>query len=609
MCQHHGTERDDERFMREALSEARQAALEGEVPIGAVVVHDGQIIARAHNRRELDEDPSAHAEFAAMVAAARALGRWRLTGCTVYVTLEPCLMCAGLMVNARIDRCVYGAADPKGGAVGTLYDVSNDARLNHAFAVTSGVLEHECADELRAFFASLREKRAEEADGNNARDNPQGTSASCGVAPERTAGDNRSAARSGAHFRPQEPRIVLAVDSFKGSASSEEAEAWLEAGIRHASPNARVARIPIADGGEGTLEAVCAGSCGQLQTIRIHNALNQAEEASYLLIPENSTAVIEMARAAGLDQSPRTHEAALNATTFGVGELIRDAIEQGARTVYVGLGGSATSDGGAGMLHALGARLLDATGAPVRPGLRGLRDIASIDITDARRALNGIDLFALTDVSNPLVGPRGAIRVFGPQKGLGSGLPGSEHQTALDTCDSWMSAYASRLTAARDALDGTPLQIADPGKRPRSLAGVPGAGAAGGLGAALLALGARLTSGIEAILDLADFNGAARDADLIITGEGSLDGQTAAGKAPAGVARRTKEINPDALVIAVCGGRADDLDAAYGSGIDIALPILRKPMDLAQALTPEETKENLICAGETAARIIMRRNR
>lgn len=129
---------DDEKYMRLALAEADAAATEGEVPIGAVVVCGGQVVARAHNRRELDLDPSAHAEFSAMVAASRALGRWRLSGCTVYVTLEPCLMCAGLMVNARIDRCVFGASDPKGGALGTLYDVSHDPRLNHEFEVTPG---------------------------------------------------------------------------------------------------------------------------------------------------------------------------------------------------------------------------------------------------------------------------------------------------------------------------------------------------------------------------------------------------------------------------------------------------------------------------------------
>ncbi len=151
----HGAELDGF-FMGLALDEARRAAEEGEVPIGSVVVCDGEVVARAHNRREGDADPAAHAEFLAMEEAARALGRWRLMGCTVYVTLEPCLMCAGLMVNARIDRCVYGAHDPKGGALGTLYDVSHDARLNHEFEVESGVRAEESAALLRSFFKSRR---------------------------------------------------------------------------------------------------------------------------------------------------------------------------------------------------------------------------------------------------------------------------------------------------------------------------------------------------------------------------------------------------------------------------------------------------------------------
>lgn len=148
-------------YMRLALEQAAQAAAVNEVPIGAVVVHEDAVIARAHNRRELDENPSAHAEFSALLEAARVLGRWRLTGCTVYVTLEPCLMCAGLMVNARIDRCVYGAPDPKGGALGTLYDVSHDPRLNHAFEVVPGVLHDECAEQLREFFKRRRREAKE----------------------------------------------------------------------------------------------------------------------------------------------------------------------------------------------------------------------------------------------------------------------------------------------------------------------------------------------------------------------------------------------------------------------------------------------------------------
>ncbi|OFR22857.1 tRNA-specific adenosine deaminase [Atopobium sp. HMSC064B08] len=144
--------------MRFALSEAAAAAAEGEVPIGAVVVCDGEVIASAHNRREVDNSPSAHAEFLAMEEASRVLKRWRLTGCTVYVTLEPCLMCAGLMVNSRIDRCVFGAYDPKGGALGTLYDISCDSRLNHEFQVTSGVLADEAAAQLKAFFRERRQR-------------------------------------------------------------------------------------------------------------------------------------------------------------------------------------------------------------------------------------------------------------------------------------------------------------------------------------------------------------------------------------------------------------------------------------------------------------------
>lgn len=148
----------DEKYMRLALSEAAAAAAEGEVPIGAIVVCDGEVIASAHNRREVDNSPSAHAEFLAMEEASRVLKRWRLTGCTVYVTLEPCLMCAGLMVNSRIERCVFGACDPKGGALGTLYDISCDPRLNHEFQVTSGVLADEAAAQLKAFFRERRQR-------------------------------------------------------------------------------------------------------------------------------------------------------------------------------------------------------------------------------------------------------------------------------------------------------------------------------------------------------------------------------------------------------------------------------------------------------------------
>ena len=422
----------DERFMREALVEAHAAAAEGEVPIGAVVVYEGEIIARAHNRRELDEDPSAHAEFSAMVAAARALGRWRLTGCTVYVTLEPCVMCAGLMVNARVTRCVYGAADPKAGALGSLYQLNADRRLNHAFAVTAGVLSNECAGVLKAFFAELRgEGRANDAHDSKrdealrsrngsmltqrcGRDAVAATAlcaegahaAAAGSVTGLAADGARAAAQPGSASRATDgahaaallgpaPRVLLAIDSFKGSATSAQAEAWVTEGILHACPNARVTAMPIGDGGEGTGEALAASGGTTRRAAQAHDAFGRVISAEYLLsdaagnapsaaiagsaadsesvrsaeasdvfsaaheesghgtecpVSTSHEAFIEMAVVAGLGSSDRTSQAALAATTYGVGELVLDAIASGAQIIYLGLGGSATNDGGAGFL-------------------------------------------------------------------------------------------------------------------------------------------------------------------------------------------------------------------------------------------------------------------
>lgn len=673
----------DERFMREALVEAHAAAAEGEVPIGAVVVYEGEIIARAHNRRELDEDPSAHAEFSAMVAAARALRRWRLTGCTVYVTLEPCVMCAGLMVNARVTRCVYGAADPKAGALGSLYQLNADRRLNHAFEVTAGVLSDECAGVLKAFFAELRgEGRANDAhdskrdealrsrngsmltqrcgrdaaaatalcaegahaaaagsEGCLATDGARATAAG-GVTGLATDGA-RAAAQPGSASRAADgaraaallgpaPRVLLAIDSFKGSATSAQAEAWMTEGILHACPNARVTAMPIGDGGEGTEEALAASGGTTRRAAQAHDAFGRVISAEYLLFDAagdapsavidgsaaNSEAVcsaeesdassavhaesghdtecsvgtsheafIEMAVVAGLGGSDRTPQAALAATTYGVGELVLDAIACGAQTIYLGLGGSATNDGGAGFLQALGARLLDADGRNIPTGLAGLEKVASINLAPAVQALGPARLIALSDVTNPLVGSRGALRVFGPQKGL------AQDPDALDTYHRWMVRYGALLDAACRA-------VATP--RFRSLAGVPGAGAAGGLGAAVLALGGALTPGIDAALDRAGFDEALRDCDVVVTGEGMMDGQTAGGKAPLGVARRARAASVP--VVAVVGGRADDLDAVYEQGVDLVLPIVRRPMDLSHALDPSQTRANLRTAGEAAIR-------
>ncbi|MEE0529247.1 MAG: tRNA adenosine(34) deaminase TadA [Collinsella sp.] len=579
----------DEKFMCEALTEARAAAAVGEVPIGAVVVRAGEIVARAHNRRELDQDPSAHAEFSALCAAAQSLGRWRLSDCTVYVTLEPCCMCAGLMVNARVGRCVYGATDAKAGALGSLYDLNADSRLNHRFNVTAGVLADECREVLSDYFSGLR--------------GADGAGCGCGVVLEAHAAHAEALAGvenladEALDFGPVQRRprrVLLAIDSFKGSVSSAQAEAAVAEGVRRVWPDAQVSALPLADGGEGTLDAV-ATCGGELSTCEAAGPLGDRVSARMLVDGERESAVIEMAEAAGIGYSPCTESAALAASTYGVGELMLRAVRGGAKTIYIGLGGSATNDGGAGMLQALGAHVVDKRGCNIAPGLAGLEHVASIDLAPALRALNGARVVVLSDVENPLVGRRGALAVFGGQKGLPAG-----DAEVLRRYDCWMVGYGRLLDAAITGVRAQRLLRVPEGVRTfGSVLGVPGAGAAGGLGAALLALGAELRSGVETVLDLIGFDERVRDADLVITGEGNMDEQSAAGKAPVGVARRAKRYGKP--VVAVVGGRADNLDAVYGQGVDLVLPVCRKPMDLEQALDPQEATTNLICAGEAAA--------
>ena len=580
----------DEKFMREALAEAHAAAAVGEVPIGAVVVRDGEIVARAHNRRELDQDPSAHAEFSALCAAAQALGRWRLSDCTVYVTLEPCCMCAGLMVNARVGRCVYGATDAKAGALGSLYDLNADSRLNHRFNVTAGVLAGECREVLSSYFSGLR--------------GTEGAGCGCGADLEAHAAHAEALACvedtaveavdfGAACRRPR--RVLLAIDSFKGSVSSAQAEKAVAEGVRRVWPDAELGALPLADGGEGTLDAIAVHG-GELSTCEVAGPLGDRLSARMLVDDEHDSAVIEMAEAAGIGYSPCTESAALAASTYGVGELILRAVRAGAKTVYIGLGGSATNDGGAGMLQALGARLVDERGRNIAPGLAGLEHVTSIDLVPTLRALSGAHVVVLSDVENPLVGRRGALAVFGGQKGL----PADDVEV-LRRYDGWMVGYGRLLDAAIARARAQGLLRTPEGARTfGSVLGVPGAGAAGGLGAALLALGAELRSGVETVLDLVGFDERVRDVDLVITGEGNMDEQSAAGKAPVGVARRAKRYGKP--VVAVVGGRADNLDAVYGQGVDLVLPVCRRPMPLDQALDPQEATTNLICAGEAAAR-------
>ena len=455
--------------------------------------------------------------------------------------------------------------------------------------MATGVLADECREVLSTYFAGLR--------------GVDGVGCGCGLDLEAHAAHAEALACAeeiavevvdfgAACRRPR--RVLLAIDSFKGSVSSAQAEAAVAEGVRRVWSDAQVATLPLADGGEGTLDAVAACG-GELVTCEVAGPFGERVPARMLVDVERESAVIEMAEAAGIGYSPCTESSALAATTYGVGELMLRAVRTGAKTIYIGLGGSATNDGGAGMLQALGARLVDECGCNIAPGLAGLEHVVSIDLAPALRALNGARVVVLSDVENPLVGRRGALAVFGGQKGLPTG-----DAEALRRYDGWTVGYGRLLDAAiAEARAQELLRVPEGARTFGSVLGVPGAGAAGGLGAALLALGAELRSGVETVLDLVGFDERVRDVDLVITGEGNMDEQSAAGKAPVGVACRAKRYGKP--VVAVVGGRADSLDAVYGQGVDLVLPICRKPMDLERALDPQEAATNLICAGEAAA--------
>ncbi len=370
------------------------------------------------------------------------------------------------------------------------------------------------------------------------------------------------------------PSVLIASDSFKGSASSLLVSELLERGVRRVCPDAEVRRLAIADGGEGTVEAVVLARCGKLREVEVSGPLGAPVTARYGLF-DGDCAIIEMAEASGITLIEQNRDNALRASTFGVGQLILDAIGAGARHIYIGLGGSATSDGGAGMAKALGARFLNASGEEVPCGLLGLGDLASIDCSGLDPKLSDIEFVALTDVTNPLTGPTGAVCVYGPQKGI------EKRDEAM--ADGWMRNYASLLK----------------GELGRDFASIPGAGAAGGLGAGLAAFsGARVERGIEFVLDTIRLDEALAGVDLVITGEGRMDAQSAFGKAPVGVARRAKR--QGVAVVAVVGGRAEDLGEVYDNGIDLVLPTALGPSTLQECMDGVSTL--LPIAGESAMR-------
>ncbi|MER5475770.1 glycerate kinase [Streptomyces sp. NPDC002734] len=355
-------------------------------------------------------------------------------------------------------------------------------------------------------------------------------------------------------------RVLVAADKFKGSLTAVEVAARVAAGLRRVAPDVEVAALPVADGGDGTVDAAVAAGFARHRT-RVTGPVGEQVGAAFAA--RGDTAVVEMAEASGLQRLPGGVLAPLTATTRGSGELLRAALDAGARTVVFGVGGSATTDGGAGMLAALGARFLDADGRELPPGGGALGALASVDLSglDPRVGDGTVELVLASDVDNPLTGPFGAAAVYGPQKGASP-----EDVAVLDAA---LGRYAEVMEEAA-------------GPRAKGLAQAPGAGAAGGLGYAALLLGARFRPGIEVLMEVVGFAAELERADLVITGEGSLDAQTLRGKAPAGVAAAAGAAGVP--VVAVCGRLALTPEELGGAGIARAYPLAALEPDVTRSV-------------------------
>lgn len=370
--------------------------------------------------------------------------------------------------------------------------------------------------------------------------------------------------------------IVVAIDSLKGSLTSIEAGNAIRDGILRVMPDSCVQVKPLADGGEGTTEALVQGLGGEMISIDVHGPLQTPVHAAYGILGD--TAIMEMASAAGIalvgkDLRP------LETTTYGVGEMIRDAIERGCRKFLVGIGGSATNDGGIGMLTALGYEFLDSDGNPAGICTRDLASIASVKTEDRMPQLATCKFQIACDVTNPLCGENGATYVYGPQKGVTDDMRAE--------LDATMKHYAS-VTKKYLGVDN---------------AKAAGAGAAGGLGYAFLSyLEGELQPGIDLVMEAVDMEQAIQQADLVFTGEGRLDRQSAMGKAPVGVAALAKKYGVN--VIALAGSVTDDAAICNERGIDAFFPILRSVVTLDEAMQPETARKNLRCTVEQIMRLI-----
>ena len=389
-------------------------------------------------------------------------------------------------------------------------------------------------------------------------------------------------------------KVAFAIESFKGSLSSVAAGNAAAEGVRRVFPDAECRVRPLADGGEGTVDALVAGLGGELKAVTVTGPAGKPTVAKYGLLPDG-VAVMEMAEAAGITLVSDAEKNPLHTTTYGVGEMILDAVRNGARKFVIGIGGSATNDGGAGMLQALGFRLLDAAGNDIPRGGLGLTQLAKIEAPAQSNNLNNqtIEQFSFRvacDVKNPLCGPNGASAVFGPQKGATPEMV-RELDAALEHFAEMESTYHHSSLITYHS----------------SLASSAGVGAAGGLGFAFKAfLGAELVPGVDLILNETHLEDFIRDADVVITGEGRLDGQTVMGKAPIGVARIAKKYGK--RVLAFSGILGDGVEAVNAAGIDAYFPILRKLVSLEEALDTVNAAANLTSTVEQVFRLLALRH-
>ena len=374
-------------------------------------------------------------------------------------------------------------------------------------------------------------------------------------------------------------KVVIAIDSLKGSLSSMEAGMAIKDGILAAKPDAEVIVKPLADGGEGTTDALIEGMNGERIDLTVTGPMHTPVDAYYGYLKDTNTAVMEMASAAGITLVPDSEKNPLLATSYGVGEMINDAIQRGCRNFIIGIGGSVTNDGGIGMLKALGVRFLDENGEDAGEGGQALAKVARIDVSGMNPLLKECHIQVACDVTNPLCGENGSTYVYGPQKGVTEDMK--------KTLDEAMAHFA-RVTS--ETLENDYMNT-------------PGAGAAGGLGYAFLAYtGAALTPGIELILDAVGLEEELSGADVVVTGEGRLDFQTAMGKAPVGVARLAKKYN--AKVIAFAGSVTKEATACNKEGIDAFFPILRGVCTLAEAMDPVAARNNMTATVEQVFRLL-----